>query len=83
MTKRKHIKRLLSMLLAVAAVFSLLPISASASTLNTSTSVLISSDGRHEFLYKSSGGTLGGSSWNYLSNDGIRGTAYCVNWVRS
>ena len=84
MKKRNKFKRLLSLLLAITAVLSLCSFPASASTLNDSASVLISSSGRHEYLYKSSGGTLGGSNWDYLSNDGInRGTAYCVNWVRS
>ncbi len=83
MAKHNKLKRLLSLLLAITAVLSLFSFPVSASTLNTSASVLISSSGRHEYLYKSSGGTLGGSNWDYLSNDGIRGTAYCVNWVRS
>ncbi|MCM1149480.1 MAG: SpaA isopeptide-forming pilin-related protein [Butyricicoccus sp.] len=81
MTKHKPLKRVLSLLLSFAAVFSIFSsIPASAYTLNTSASVTISSSGRHEYLYKSSGGSLGGSNWDYTSNDGIKGAAYCVNW---
>lgn len=78
--KHKPFTRILSMLLAVATLVGLLAIPASAASLNDSGSVTIQYLGRHEYLSKSTGGTLGGSSWTYASNDGLSGTAYCVNW---
>ena len=78
--KNNCLTRWLSMLLAVATLFSVLVIPASAASLNDSSSVTIQYLGRGEYLSKSTGGTLGGSSWSYKSNDGLTGTAYCVNW---
>ncbi len=78
--KHKPFTRILSLLLAAATLASLLTVPASAATLNDSGSVTIQYQGRDEFLSKSTGGTLGGSSWTYRSNTGLTGTAYCVNW---
>ena len=78
--KHKHFNRLLSILLVVASLCGILAVPASAASLNDSRTVTIQYLGRHEYLSKSTGGTLGGSSWSYTSNDGLTGTAYCVNW---
>ena len=78
--KHKPFTRILSLLLAMATLVGLLAVPASAASLNDSGSVTIQYLGRHEYLSKSTGGTLGGSSWTYASNDGLSGTAYCVNW---
>ena len=78
--KHKPFTRILSMLLAVATLVSLLAVPASAASLNGSGTVNIQYLGRHEYLSKSTGGSLSGSSWSYTSNDGLTGTAYCVNW---
>ena len=61
--KQNRWKRLLSLLLAVSTLFSLLMVPANAASLNDSGSVTIQYLGRHEYLSKSTGGTLGGSSW--------------------
>ena len=71
---------MISMLLAVTMLFSLLTFPANAASLSGGGSVTIQYLGRNEYLSKSTGGTLGGSSWSYTSNDGLTGTAYCVNW---
>ena len=76
-------KRLIAMLLTLATLFGLLAIPASAATLNDSGSVKITMDGFGNYLMKKSGGTIGGGYWQYTSNDGLTGAAYCVNWVRS
>ena len=78
--KHKPFTRILSLLLAMATLFSLFTFPASAASLNGSGTVTIQYLGRHDYLSKSTGGTLGGSSWTYSSNDGLTGTAYCVNW---
>lgn len=78
--KHNRFTRLLSLLLVVATLAGLLAAPASAASLGGSGSVKIQYLGRKEYLSKSTGGTLGGSSWSYLSNDGLTGTAYCVNW---
>ena len=78
--KHKNFKRLLSLLLVAATLIGILVIPASADTLGNSGTVTIQQDGFGSYLYKSSGGTIGGGYWKYTSNDGLTGTAYCVNW---
>ena len=78
--KHTHFNRLLSMLLVVATLCGLLVVPSSAASLSNSRTVTIKFQDRKEYLSKSTGGTLGGSSWGYTSNDGLTGTAYCVNW---
>ena len=73
-------KKTISMLLAAALVLGLMVPLASAATLQTSSSVTVSTSSRGEYLSKSTGGTIGGGYWENTSNDGIQGTAYCVNW---
>ena len=80
--KHKPITRILFLLLVVTMLAGLFSLSASAASLSGSGTVTIQSTSRNEFLNKSTGGSLGGSSWQYTSNDGISGVAYCVNWVR-
>ena len=78
--KHKPFTRFLSLLLVVATLAGLFTLPASAASLNGSGTVNIQYLGRHEYLSKSTGGSLSGSSWSYTSNDGLTGTAYCVNW---
>ena len=79
--KRKLSTRLISMLLVIATLVGLLAVPASAAdTLNKSGSVKITQDGFGNFLSKKSGGTIGGGYWQYTSNDGLTGAAYCVNF---
>ena len=78
--KHKPFTRILSLLLALTTMLSLLAIPANAASLADSGTVTIRSHGRNEYLSKSTGGSLGGSSWGYTSNDGLTGVAYCVNW---
>ena len=73
-------KKAISMLLAAAMVLGLMVPLASAATLQTSSSVTVSTSSRGEYLSKSTGGTIGGGYWEYTSNDGIQGTAYCVDF---
>ena len=79
--KQKLSTRLISMLLVIATLVGLLAVPASAAdTLNKSGSVKITQDGFGNFLSKKSGGTIGGGYWQYTSNDGLTGAAYCVNF---
>ncbi len=78
--KHKHFNRLLSMLLVVATLFGILAVPASAASLSGSGTVHIAQDGFGSYLNKTSGGTIGGGYWKYTSNDGLTGSAYCVNW---
>ena len=77
--KHKHFNRLLSMLLVVATLFGLMAVPASAATLENSGTVTIQQAGYGNYLSKKNGGTIGGGYWKYTSNDGLTGTAYCVN----
>ena len=78
--KHKPLTRILSLLLAVATLVSLMAVPASAASLNGSGSVTIQQAGYGNYLSKSTGGSIGGGYWKYTSNDGLTGTAYCVNW---
>ena len=73
-------KKLVSMVLVLSLCLGLLVPLASAATLQTSSSVTVSTSSRGEYLSKSTGGTIGGGYWEYTSNDGIQGTAYCVDF---
>ena len=77
--KHKHFNRLLSMLLVVATLFGLMAVPASAASLENSGTVTIQQAGYGNYLSKKNGGTIGGGYWKYTSNDGLTGTAYCVN----
>ena len=77
--KHKPFTRILSLLLAVATLASLFTLPASAASLNDSGTVTIQQAGYGKYLTKSTGGTIGGGYWRYTSNDGLTGTAYCVN----
>ncbi len=78
--KHKPFTRILSLLLVVATLAGLLAVPASAASLNGSGSVTIQQAGFGSYLSKSTGGSIGGGYWKYTSNDGLTGTAYCVNW---
>ena len=78
--KHKPFTRILSLLLVVATLAGLLAVPASAASLNGSGSVTIQQAGFGNYLSKSTGGSIGGGYWKYTSNDGLTGTAYCVNW---
>lgn len=77
--KHKHFKRLLSMLLVVATLFGLMAVPASAASLENSGTVTIQQAGYGKYLGTTKGSTIGGGYWKYTSNDGLTGTAYCVN----
>ncbi len=77
--KHKHFNRLLSMLLVVATLFGLMAVPASAASLENSGTVTIQQAGYGNYLSKKNGGTIGGGYWKYTSNNGLTGTAYCVN----
>lgn len=78
--KHKYLQRIMSMLLVIATLFGLLAVPASAASLNNSGSVKITQAGFGNYLTKKSGGSIGGGFWQYTSNDGLTGSAYCVNW---
>ena len=77
--KHKFSTRLLSLLLVIVTLAGLL-IPASAASLSGSGTVRITQDGFGNYLSKSTGGSISGGFWKYTSNDGLTGSAYCVNW---
>ena len=77
--KHKHFNRLLSMLLVVATLFGILAVPASAASLESSGTVTIQQAGYGKYLGTTKGSSIGGGYWKYTSNDGLTGTAYCVN----
>ena len=77
--KHKHFNRLLSMLLVVATLFGILAVPASAASLESSGTVTIQQAGYGKYLGTTKGSTIGGGYWKYTSDNGLTGTAYCVN----
>ena len=77
--KHKHFNRLLSMLLVVATLFGILAVPASAASLESSGTVTIQQAGYGKYLGTTKGSSIGGGYWKYTSNNGLTGTAYCVN----
>ena len=77
---KKRVNRLLSILLTVITLLGVMSLPANAASLNNSGTVTIQQAGYGKYLTKSTGGTIGGGYWTYTSNDGLTGTAYCVNW---
>lgn len=78
--QQKKSQRLIALLLALAVMFGIAPISAFAETLGDSNTVTIKRVNRDEYLDKSTGGSFGGGAWTYTSNKGTSGAAYCINW---
>lgn len=78
--QRKKSQRLIALLLTLAVMFGIAPISAFAETLGDSNTVTIKRVNRDEYLDKSTGGSFGGGAWTYTSDKGITGAAYCINW---
>lgn len=82
--KHQFYKRTVSLLLALVVFVGIFALPASAAaTLGGSGTVRITQDGFGNYLSKSTGGSISGGYWKYTSNDGLTGSAYCVNWVRS
>ena len=77
--KHKHFNRLLSMLLVVATLFGILAVPASAASLESSGTVTIQQAGYGKYLGTTKGNSIGGGYWKYTSDNGLTGTAYCVN----
>ncbi len=72
-------KRVIALLMAVVTIFGVLAVPANAASLKDSGTVTIQQAGYGNYLSKKNGGTIGGGYWKYTSNNGLTGTAYCVN----
>ena len=78
--KHSHAKRALSLFLAILSLFSLLVVGASASTIaDGSRTCTIAPVERHYFLTTTAGTRLGASAYQYTTNDGLTGPAYCID----
>ena len=73
--QQKKSQRLIALLLTLAVMFGITPISAFAETLGDSNTVTIKRVNRDEYLDKSTGGSFGGGAWTYTSNKGTTGAA--------
>lgn len=78
--QHKKSQRIIALLLTLAVMFGIAPISAFAETLGDSNTITIKKVNRDEYLDKSTGGSFGGGAWTYTSNKGTTGAAYCINW---
>lgn len=73
-------KRFLSALLAVVMILSVMPLANAVSISDGSATCTVSKTDRHHYLKTTAGTTLGASAYEYTTNDGIKGPAYCINW---
>ena len=72
--------RALALFLAVVLCLCLLPMTADAATIaDGSATCTVNPVGKHRYLYTTAGTILGASYYQYTTNDGISGTAYCVD----
>ncbi len=80
MTHTKSKTRYLALILAALMLIGLFPTSAfAASIADGSTSVTVSLGNRQYYLKTTAGTSLGASAYQYTTNDGITGPAYCIN----
>ncbi len=80
MTITKTRTRMLALLLAIISVIGLLPLTANAASIEDgSATCTIAPVERHRFLTTTAGTTLGASSYQYTTNDGLTGPAYCID----
>jgi len=76
------VKRAFALVLAVMTILSVAAIPAQAASISdgNSKTVTITMGTRHTYLETTNGVALGGEAWTYLTNDGLTGPAYCINW---
>ena len=80
MTRTKSGTRWTAFLLAALMLLGLLPISANAATINDgSKTATIGPVERYYFLRTTAGTVLGASAYQYTTNDGLTGPAYCID----
>ncbi len=80
MAKQKFGTKLLSLLLSLLTVLTLLPVSTFAASLGDGTkTVNLTLGARKHYLSTTAGTRLGASSYEYRSNDGLVGPAYCID----
>ena len=80
MTKTSSGMRALALFLAMLMLFGILPMTASASTIaDGSRTCTIAPVERHFYLTTTAGTRLGASAYQYTTNDGLTGPAYCVD----
>lgn len=80
MTKTSSRMRALALFLAMLMLFGILPMTASASTIaDGSRTCTIAPVERHFYLTTTAGTRLGASAYQYTTNDGLTGPAYCVD----
>ena len=80
MTKTSKRTRVLALLLAALAIIGLLPMTASASSIGDgSKTCTVAPVERQYFLTTTAGTRLGASAYQYVTNDGLTGPAYCID----
>ena len=83
MTQHKTWTRLLALVLAALAFIGLLPMTAGASTIadGSTTCEVVPINERQFLLTTTAGKRLGAFAYRYTTNDGLSGTAYCIDHV--
>ena len=80
MTTTKTRTRALSLLLAILVVIGLLPMAANAASIEDgSKTATIAPVERHHYLKTTAGTSLGASAYQYTTNDGLSGAAFCID----
>ena len=83
MTQHKSWTRILALVLAALALIGLLPVAAGASTIadGSATCEVVPINQRQFLLTTTAGKRLGAFAYRYTTNDGLSGTAYCIDHV--
>lgn len=76
-TKLKH--RIVALALAVCSVLGMCVTAEAASIADGSKTATISLEERHTYLTTTAGTALGATSYEYKTNDGLTGPAYCID----
>ncbi|MBR3585581.1 MAG: hypothetical protein IKO00_06160, partial [Oscillospiraceae bacterium] len=83
MTKINSWTRIVALFLAALALIGLLPMAAGASTIadGSATCEVVPINQRQFLLTTTAGKRLGAFAYRYTTNDGLSGTAYCIDHV--
>ena len=80
MTRTKSGARWISLILAAVMLIGYFPIDANAATIaDGSSTATIGPVERHYYLKTTAGTSLGASAYQYTTNDGVTGPAYCID----
>ncbi|MDL2272986.1 Cys-Gln thioester bond-forming surface protein, partial [Oscillospiraceae bacterium OttesenSCG-928-G22] len=75
----RKLRKPLALLLTLVTLLSIAAPAGATSIGDGSKTVTVATNERHEYLKTTAGNTIGGSFYEYTTNDGIKGPAFCIN----